>query len=624
MKTISKTLSKSDYKLARNCLKKLWYKKNSYPSADEGNEYLDMLADGGYMVGKMATLLFPDGVEIEGTQEEALRKTKALLKQEQVTLFEAAIQSGQKIIRIDILDKDGDSIRLIEVKSKSFRLSEALEEGYFAKAEWQEYIEDIAYQKWVLSEAYPESFIECELLMPDKDKTTDIEGLISWFSIKEKEMHGQFVKRVVEFSGDRERLQTGHILSFINVDEYVEVYMPVVLQEANMMLDALDSGNAEKFKVPISIACKGCEYNSGSTQPNGFQECWGKLANPKPHILDLGRLGNVNARKEYKDCINELIEKGKTALSDVPVEYVQYDNPEKPYYNNRPLYQLTRNDEFLLEGIQEYTDSIEYPLHFIDFETSQMAIPYHAGMRPYGKVLFQWSCHTIKKPGAKPIHSEWINVEEIYPNRAFAHSLMAQIGHKGTVMTWSAYENTQLKEVIRDLEEQDHLDKQETELLEWLQVLVKQHKDDDTRICDQHDLARWFYFHPIMGGRTSIKVALPAVLDTVKSERVKNWLEQEGLYSLDDKGKPIDPYQLLPHIEIADNSEKVKDGSGAMRAYQDMLYGVNKGNQEIKDKYKNALLKYCKLDTLAMVIVWERWGEMFNFNMKYKNRNYGI
>jgi hypothetical protein len=336
------------------------------------------------------------------------------------------------------------------------------------------------------------------------------------------------------------------------------------------------------------------------------------LAKPKPHILELGRLGNVNARKDYKNGINELIQKGRTALSDVPVEYVQYEDPGKPYYDNRPLYQLTRKDEFLLPGIKDQIQGLEYPLHFIDFETSQMAIPYHKGMRPYGKVLFQWSCHMIKKPGAEPIHSEWINVEEIYPNRAFAHSLMAQIGHKGTVMTWSAYENTQLKEVIRDLDEQGHLDEQETELLEWLQVLVKQHKDDDTRICDLHDLAKWYYFHPIMGGRTSIKVTLPAVLDTVKSERVKTWLEQEGLYSLDEKGKPIDPYQLLPHIEIADNSEKVKDGSGAMRAYQDMLYGVNKGNPEIKEKYKNALLKYCKLDTLAMVIVWERWGEMMN------------
>jgi hypothetical protein len=41
-----------------------------------------------------------------------------------------------------------------------------------------------------------------------------------------------------------------------------------------------------------------------------------------------------------------------------------------------------------------------------------------------------------------------------------------------------------------------------------------------------------------------------------------------------------------------------------------MLYGKNSGNAAIKEKYKNALLKYCKLDTLAMVIIWEHWNNL--------------
>lgn len=609
MKTITKTLSKSDYKLARNCLKKLWYKKHQYPSADDGNEYLEMLADGGYMIGKMATFLFSEGVDITGSQEEALLKTKELLKQENATLFEAAIQSGSKIIRIDILKKTNNKLRLIEVKSKSFRSSESDQPKYFLKSEWLEYIEDIAYQKLVLTETYTDCDIECELLMPDKDKTTPIEGLINWFSIKEKIAHGSFVKREVEFTGDVKKLMEGHILSFVNVDEAVEMVMPTVKTESIKFLKAIEKGDVQQFKVPISIDCKGCEYNS-SSEPNGFKECWGKLAEPKPHILELGRLGNVNKRKDYKNGINDLISKGKTGLSDIPIEFVSNEDIEKPFYNNRPLYQLTIKDEFLLDGIKNEIKDLMYPLHFTDFETSQMAIPYHANMRPYGKVLFQWSCHTIEKPGAEPIHTEWINVEEVYPNRAFAHSLMKQLGHKGTIMTWSPYENTQLKDLIAELEEQSHLDKEEQSLLDWLNILVKRHSDDETRICDMHDLAKHYYFHPIMGGRTSVKVTLPAILDTVKSKRVREWLTREGLYSLDKNGKPIDPYHLLPEIEIAELAEKVKDGSGAMRAYQDMLYGVHKNDPSIKEKYKNALLKYCKLDTLAMVIIWERWGEM--------------
>ncbi len=38
------------------------------------------------------------------------------------------------------------------------------------------------------------------------------------------------------------------------------------------------------------------------------------------------------------------------------------------------------------------------------------ALPFNKGMRPYEVVNFQWSCHTIKKAGEKPIHSEWISL----------------------------------------------------------------------------------------------------------------------------------------------------------------------------------------------------------------------
>ena len=58
------TLSKSDFQLASSCPKKLVYKKNGYPTANDTNEFMEMLAKGGYIVGEMATLLFPTGIEI--------------------------------------------------------------------------------------------------------------------------------------------------------------------------------------------------------------------------------------------------------------------------------------------------------------------------------------------------------------------------------------------------------------------------------------------------------------------------------------------------------------------------------------------------------------------------------
>ena len=54
-------LSKTDFKVARSCPTKLYYKKRGYPSIEEEDEYLALLAEGGFMVQKIATLLYPEG-----------------------------------------------------------------------------------------------------------------------------------------------------------------------------------------------------------------------------------------------------------------------------------------------------------------------------------------------------------------------------------------------------------------------------------------------------------------------------------------------------------------------------------------------------------------------------------
>ena len=75
------TLSKSDFKVAMTCPTKLYYRKLKYPTTMEGNEFMEMLAEGGYMVGKLATLLYPGGVDLsdERSPEKSAEITKELL-----------------------------------------------------------------------------------------------------------------------------------------------------------------------------------------------------------------------------------------------------------------------------------------------------------------------------------------------------------------------------------------------------------------------------------------------------------------------------------------------------------------------------------------------------------------
>jgi len=229
-------------------------------------------------------------------------------------------------------------------------------------------------------------------------------------------------------------------------------------------------------------------------------------------------------------------------------------------------------------------------------------------MRPYETVAFQWSCHTIEKKGGDIIHSEWLNLEPEFPNFKFAESLMKKIGLSGTPLMWSSYENTILKQIYEQMEVYNY---KNTELRKWLEAIVKLDKDDAGSFVDMNKLTLDYYFHPMMKGKTSIKWVLPAVMSCFNSPRIKGWLknfeEDLSLYKLNDSGIVESPYKLLPSIDVFDEAESVKDGTGAMLCYADLMFGINKGDLTKKENYQRALKRYCKLDTLAMVIIWEHW-----------------
>jgi CRISPR/Cas system-associated exonuclease Cas4 (RecB family) len=160
-------LSKSDFKIAHTCPTKLWYKKHGYPTSNDENEYMKMLADGGFMFGKLSMLLFPEGIEVTGTIPEAIITTDELLaNNDNIVLFEPAISINNQLVRVDILQKIGNEIRVIEVKSKSFDSTKMNEKNYWFKPDMKPYIEDIAYQTKVVIEKYKSSVVNSFLMMP--------------------------------------------------------------------------------------------------------------------------------------------------------------------------------------------------------------------------------------------------------------------------------------------------------------------------------------------------------------------------------------------------------------------------------------------------------------------------
>ncbi|MDX1920662.1 MAG: hypothetical protein SFU25_08025, partial [Candidatus Caenarcaniphilales bacterium] len=238
-------LTKSDFKVAQECKTKLYYRKLNYPSTKDTNEYLQLLSEGGFMVGKMAQLMFTDGVEIEEKDlEKAIARTQELLKKDKVTIFEAAFLSNHKAIRVDILVKNGFRIDIIEVKAKSF--DGELGNAQFwnsrhgkIKADWQPYLEDITFQTIVLKELFPQYQINSFLLMPDKSKVCKTDGLAKFFKVSKKGLNKSVS---VEFIGDLEVVKNEDFLVKVEVNSEVDLLLNEVSESANNFIEILKDG----------------------------------------------------------------------------------------------------------------------------------------------------------------------------------------------------------------------------------------------------------------------------------------------------------------------------------------------------------------------------------------------
>jgi hypothetical protein len=332
---------------------------------------------------------------------------------------------------------------------------------------------------------------------------------------------------------------------------------------------------------------------------NGFKECWGPLADPRPHIFDLFKLGALKA--DGVRVADTLIAQGTTGIDAVKPEMLVKKDGSPTADSKRQIVQLRHskaNTTWVGEGMRAELDSWQWPLHFIDFETSALAIPYHQGMRPYEMVGFQWSHHKVTELGNAPVHSEWLNDRDTWPCLEFVKSLREAVGDTGTVLMWSHHERTTLRKIK---EQMARYKIDEAELNKWIDGLTGD-SGSAPRLVDMNRLCLEQYFHPDMLGRTSIKPVLDALwkADPEMRARYSEWTD-----------RPANPdlglYEGLEPIIVNGTDLNVAEGIGAMRAYQAMMYGQEKDDPAIGETLRSLLLRYCELDTLAMVLIWDHW-----------------
>jgi hypothetical protein len=587
-------LTKSDFIMADECLAKLYFRKNGYPSNAQ-NAYSDYLARIGYIVGYIAKETYGPGEEIrldQGVMSAVEETEKWIKKTKNGVLFEATFLFDHRLVRVDVLKKSGKNIELIEVKSSGFDSLE-WESGPKEKKKILTAISgkigDLAFQTAVLERALPDYDIEPYLCFVDKNIINEVEGLYGNFTVQHEAKAG-YSAVTVEYHGDVEELKAQFLLTpEISFKKEVNAIKEDVWSRSTPMVDALAQvDDFEKFRSPRKMVCARCEYKwPKDTTNNGYELCWGKDAFTAPHIL------SIRKDAALSKTLNPLVADGLAKISDVPSDLLS--GAEGPKLNGVPLLQAEGAHEYINPKTQELLGDVQYPLFFIDFETIRPAIPFHQGMMPYRSViLFQWSCHKVATEGGPVEHFEFLNTEPSIPNTQFIESLREVLGDSGTVVTWSSFENAQLKQYLIEQLELDAFT--DSELIDWLSSVLKE-KDGGWRQLDLHDdVVKKYYYHEMMGSRTSIKAVLPAILSESQPEVNTELLKSVGLFKEAESGKGlVDPYKLLAGVS---------DGTQAMTAYEELHFGTGKTDERVRSRLVEELLAYCRLDTLSMVLLF--------------------
>ncbi len=639
-------LTKSKFKMALECPTKLWYydRPDEYINKQNEDSFLKALAEGGAQVEALAKCYFPDGISIEASStKEAQDKTQELIQKDSVTIFEASFQYQNYFLRADILQKRPGHIKIIEVKAKSISKEK---EAKMTTKKWRPYIADIAFQKWVLEQLYPSFSISSYLMLVDSDAICPTDGLNQKFLVQ-RDSNGKAIVTLTSQLSDKDL--SIKILKEVNVDHHIELFWQEKNDEGQTVKDQFQHfckiySSGQKFPPIAKGECGDCQFNTNESDKllSGFKECWSESLGYKeadfndPTILTLW------------DCRDKpkYFQQGLIKLKDIDETGFKITESDKPGISRteRQWLQIekvkTQDNSVWIdkENLKAEIDSWKYPFHFIDFETAMLPIPFNKGSRPYQGIAFQFSHHTLNENGQVSHVGQYLNSEPgVDPSIEFVRHLKKELENDdGTIFRYSNHENTYLNSILERLEHMIEPPNDKEDLCSFIRSITKSPSDSKVKwegprcMVDILELVKRFYYDPRTNGSNSIKQVFPAILNrsdflqekysqpiygAVNGIQSHNFINQCWIVKENNRIK--DPYHLLPPInkDISDedaqllfDSDDLKEGGAATIAYAKLQF-TNMSDSE-RGELRNALLRYCELDTLAMVMIVEAWQNM--------------
>jgi hypothetical protein len=225
---------------------------------------------------------------------------------------------------------------------------------------------------------------------------------------------------------------------------------------------------------------------------------------------------------------------------------------------------LNQTEQIDVNGIREFLDGLSYPLYFLDFETLQQPVPQYDGQRPYQQITFQYSLHIKPSAVADYEHREFLAPSDgSDPRRHLAEQLCKDIPMNVCTLAYNkGFECGRIKELAS--------------LYPDLAVHLLNIREHILDLLTPFQSG--YYYVPAMHGSFSIKSVLPALF-------------------------PDEPTLNYHNLD-----ERCQNGGHAMTLFPQIQFM----EPEEAKASREALLRYCELDTWAMVKVWEKLKEIIN------------
>lgn len=714
-------ITKSAFIQGYDCPQRLRYGVvDGLPSKDKGDDFLRMLAEGGFQFELLVRHAWP-GETLGGfpaDYEKAHRKTfdrlKECLAQGEGVLHEAVFVSGNLFARVDMLRIRGPVLELCEIKGKSFDgpvdaieavgvipcacgagSSEASmltkptrNKAARVRSGWRDYVADIGFQLCVVERALAAEGIKSVSVSPRLMVANKNQAACGydWF--------GNVLAQVSIDPADSSQPQAK--LSFISVPPpkfrspmiaEVDVADAIkALREKNaqsesvrwrdktldQLIDDASQIVADQLSVDISAElgwkCRSCQYSQSTElgKPSGLQTCWSTSTASAENLFQLYRgrtytppeLSDERDVDEDDEWVVQLIAHRKEStpltIGGLRPEELSHGNESSSVRRIRRARQIAAMRSGRAQFSNEFAGIVAKRLlpisgsgilRFVDFETTQACLPYAIGLHPYQVVAFQFSVHALVVKNGSFDLKDIQHVETLFigssaetdilaSDIAFATALRAALTDPvngvadvdGPVFHWASHERTVLRMVSERLAARGGHD----DLVAWIDATSRKEDDDPPgRLVDLLRIAEANTFHPLQHGRFSIKKFLPAICSETETMQDVSCLGFRSGPEDREADGCVDPYKGLPSLqavlgEVApalaaaihdeddsdDEGEGIRNGTSAMRAYQQLRFKEcvqwSDATKRPMDDFavRKALLRYCELDTAAMVVVW--------------------